>query len=711
MDFGGGFGVGPMPNMPSLDSMPPLPKEVIDFIKQIKPFIKSKLSHYITFFPSPPKPIENILLKLFHSKGRKYYLTFIIFFVFTFSFIMYIIENIMDYRTTQKIRKEQLNISKECRQLQMDEMRLFLSQNPIPPFSLSILESSLEELRNGIMTKEFNCQDVLLAYCHKAFEVHEKLNCLTEVLFKEALVRAKHLDSLPDDHPTRKNSPLFGIPVSLKDSINISGFPSSIGIFRWKNDPATESSPIVKRLIVAGAIPFVKTNVPQTMMSFESSNPLWGTTLHPFEALKSWTDIPKLFQLSPGGSSSGEASLIAGGGSPLGFGSDTGGSLRMPASFCGLACLKPSHSSSYLPSSSMRSMGPQPLPLEAVVGPIARSVEDLSFAMKAIASNSSSITNASKTKRPLRVGIMEGNGFVDVCSDEVKEALERIKECLSSNGDEFEIIPCKIGDFIHNKGTLLRWVSIFWKFITADSFYFYSRVLKGKSGPIGVLDSDNNNKNALTRLPVLTKGHYMSTSSFKNSDLPCDSEPIDSNVRPFVLLAQKPNWFKKLFAWITRLFHNDKRLSLFLSSLGSLSIQEWKALVWERNVISKIVSEQWEIMGLDVLIMPAFPIPLVPIGSFSRTSFGASYCFIWNVIDWAAGVIPIKLKLSPIPLNKRDSKGLKVLEEEMEYYWDGVKKKLAETDWKEIPSGIQIISPPGTESSLIDAMLQIKKFI
>lgn len=728
MDFGGGFGVGPIPNMPSLDSMPAVSQEVIDFIKQVKPFIKNKLSYYITFLPSPPLPVEKFLLKLFKTKGKNYYLTFVIFFVFLFSLIMYIVENMLDYRTTCKIRKEQLKTSEKCRKDQLDEMDTFLTQNPIPPFSLSILSSSLEELRNGIMSKEFTCQDVLISYCHKAVEVHKKLNCCTEILFKEGLIRAKHLDSLPDDHPTRRDSPLFGIPVSLKDSINVSGVPSSIGLFRWQNDPATESSPIVKRLILAGAIPFVKTNVPQTMMSFESSNPLWGTTLHPFEGLKEWIDVPKVFQLSPGGSSSGEAALVAGGGSPLGFGSDTGGSLRMPASFCGLACLKPSHSSAFLPSSSMRSMGPQPFPMEAVVGPLARSVGDLSFAMKAIGcdnrngfafgassksnnnkNNNNKNNNTETTKRPLRVGVMEGNGFVDVCSDEIKEALCRIKEKLSLKGEEFEVIPCKIGDLIHNRGTLLRWVSVFWKFVTSDSLCFYSRVLKGKSGAIGILDDKK--KNTLSPLAILTKGHYMSTSSFKNSDFPSDSEPVDPTVRPFLLLAQRPVWFIRFFAWLARLFHNDKRLSLFLASVGKLSMQEWKSLVWEKCAINKMVTEQWEMMGLDVLLMPAFPVPLVPVGSFARTSFGASYCFIWNVVDWAAGVIPISLPLSCSPLKKRDSKGFEVLEEEMEYYWDGVKKKLSETEWKHIPSGIQIISPPGTESSLIDAMVEIKKYI
>ena len=83
-------------------------------------------------------------------------------------------------------------------------------------------------------------------------------------------------------------------------------------------------------MISAGAIPFVKTNVPQTMFAFESVNPLWGRTLNPHNPA-----------FGAGGSSGGEAALIGGGGSPLGLGSDVGGSLRIPTAFCGIYSLKP----------------------------------------------------------------------------------------------------------------------------------------------------------------------------------------------------------------------------------------------------------------------------------------------------------------------------------------------------------------------------------
>ena len=94
--------------------------------------------------------------------------------------------------------------------------------------------------------------------------------------------------------------------------------------------PATDTCVVVKVLMDAGAIPFCKTNLPQTTVSGASDNPIYGTTLNP---------LNKSF--GPGGSSSGTSCLVVAGGAPFGTGSDLGGSVRMPANACGLATLRP----------------------------------------------------------------------------------------------------------------------------------------------------------------------------------------------------------------------------------------------------------------------------------------------------------------------------------------------------------------------------------
>jgi Asp-tRNA(Asn)/Glu-tRNA(Gln) amidotransferase A subunit family amidase len=114
--------------------------------------------------------------------------------------------------------------------------------------------------------------------------------------------------------------------------VEVVGYDASVGFTQWANKPSTKNADIVDLFLAAGAIPFVKTNVPQTMLAFECSNPLWGRTVNPHASA-----------YTSGGSSGGEAALLAMSGSALGFGSDIGGSLRIPTSYCGIYALKPGH--------------------------------------------------------------------------------------------------------------------------------------------------------------------------------------------------------------------------------------------------------------------------------------------------------------------------------------------------------------------------------
>lgn len=128
-------------------------------------------------------------------------------------------------------------------------------------------------------------------------------------------------------------------------SVGVAGFDSTIGFTAWSGNPAAVNcsvrtvldeaqtlifGKVVETLIAAGAIPLVKTNVPQTMLAFECSNPLWGRTTNPYNDA-----------YTCGGSSGGEAALLAMDGSAFGIGTDIGGSLRIPSTYCGVYSLKP----------------------------------------------------------------------------------------------------------------------------------------------------------------------------------------------------------------------------------------------------------------------------------------------------------------------------------------------------------------------------------
>jgi len=125
--------------------------------------------------------------------------------------------------------------------------------------------------------------------------------------------------------------PLHGIPFGVKDDTAVKGMDSTLGCAINLYVPSKESAGIIQSLESLGAIPFCITNLPQTCVSFASGNPIYGVTVNPYNK-----------KLSPGGSSSGSAVLVASGGAPFATGSDTGGSLRYPAHFCGISTLKPS---------------------------------------------------------------------------------------------------------------------------------------------------------------------------------------------------------------------------------------------------------------------------------------------------------------------------------------------------------------------------------
>ncbi|KAG2353648.1 hypothetical protein BDR07DRAFT_1454442 [Suillus spraguei] len=147
-----------------------------------------------------------------------------------------------------------------------------------------------------------------------------------------AIAQAKQAKELDAEFASTKTlrGPFHGVPVSVKDNYQIEGYDATIGFTAWANNPGKKDACVVAQLRAAGAIIFVKTNVPQTMLAFECSNPLWGRTTNP------WNN-----KYPCGGSSGGEGALLAMDGSALGIGSDIGGSLRIPASYCGVYSLKP----------------------------------------------------------------------------------------------------------------------------------------------------------------------------------------------------------------------------------------------------------------------------------------------------------------------------------------------------------------------------------
>ncbi|KAF2395989.1 amidase signature enzyme [Trichodelitschia bisporula] len=216
--------------------------------------------------------------------------------------------------------------------------------------------------------------DIVRAFSKRAAIAHQLTNCLTEIFFESALERATALDAYYSQHG-KPMGPLHGLPISLKDSFHIAGHDSCIGYCGYAFNPATTSAPLVQLLLAAGAVLYVKTNVPQTLMALDSHNNLFGRVLNPAN-----------LRLTAGGSSGGEGALLAMRGSPLGVGTDVGGSIRIPAWANGLFGIKPS--AGRVPYAGQANPGPpggSKVGIMASAGPIAHSARDCALFLEAVA--------------------------------------------------------------------------------------------------------------------------------------------------------------------------------------------------------------------------------------------------------------------------------------------------------------------------------------
>lgn len=205
--------------------------------------------------------------------------------------------------------------------------------------------------------------DVLRTYGKMAIRAYEKTNCLTEVMLPDAEVWAENEVDL--------KGPLAGIPVSLKDSIDVKGFDTSVGYSCNTGKPCAADGSLVKILKAAGAIPYVKTNLPTTLLSFESTNDVWGRCTNPHNT-----------KFSPGGSTGGEGALLAYGGGRIGVGSDVAGSVRAPAHFSGIYSLR--CSTGRWPKMGNYTSMPGQEGIPSVFSPMSRTLGDLVYFTKSL---------------------------------------------------------------------------------------------------------------------------------------------------------------------------------------------------------------------------------------------------------------------------------------------------------------------------------------
>ncbi|KAM3447046.1 hypothetical protein MY3296_009090 [Beauveria thailandica] len=235
---------------------------------------------------------------------------------------------------------------------------------------LRITEQTATQLVAQLASGELQSETVTRAFCKRAAAAHQLVNCLSETCFERAIATAR----ARDEHFAKTGQPvgpLHGLPISLKDNFKLTGLDSTVGFSSHVGDAAAVDSMLAKVLEEAGAIFYVKTNVPTAMMIAETINNVFGRTLNPLNR-----------QTTSGGSSGGESALLVLKGSPIGVGTDIGGSLRIPAACTGIFTLRPS--SGRFPVRDCRSGMPGQEGVMSVNGPMARTLQDISMYSKAV---------------------------------------------------------------------------------------------------------------------------------------------------------------------------------------------------------------------------------------------------------------------------------------------------------------------------------------
>lgn len=308
---------------------------------------------------------------------------------------------------------------------------------------------SARELAEAIRTGGASSREVLQAHVARVDAVNGHLNAVVRRLDDEAFAAADAADAAVAAGD--ELGPLHGVPCSIKENIDVAGTPTTQGVVAFAEAIASIDAPTTARMRAAGAIPFVRTNLPDFGLRVHTDSQLHGLTRNPWNP-----------NVTAGGSSGGEASAIASGMSPIGLGNDIGGSLRNPAHCCGIASLKPTVG--IIPMATV--VPPEDMLLASqmmvVEGPMARTVADVRTGLNVLAgpdirdprSLPANLTDSAPDER-LTVAVLAGppGGATDAG---IAATIRSVGDRLSDAGHNVvEVVPPAYEEVIDLWGRLL----------------------------------------------------------------------------------------------------------------------------------------------------------------------------------------------------------------------------------------------------------------
>jgi amidase len=304
---------------------------------------------------------------------------------------------------------------------------------------------------------EVSAREVIEGCLARIDAVNPAINAVT-ARFGEALAEADRIDArVRAGAPV---GPLAGVPFTVKENIDVAGYATTHGVPRFRDAVAAQDAPPVRRLRVAGAIPVAHSNMPDLAVAGNTTvSQLFGETRNPWGAIR-----------TPGGTSGGDGAAVASGMAAIGLGNDSGGSVRLPAMFCGVVALKPGYGAvaqDHRVGGGDPALASQLFPID---GPMARTVEDLGLAFDALAgadpADPRAVPRAAGPPLPRRVALCADPAGLGV-DPQIRTELEKAAAALADAGYEVdEAEPPRLADALTAYRTLittefgLRWSSI-----------------------------------------------------------------------------------------------------------------------------------------------------------------------------------------------------------------------------------------------------------
>ncbi|CAJ1060400.1 LOW QUALITY PROTEIN: fatty-acid amide hydrolase 1 [Xyrichtys novacula] len=505
--------------------------------------------------------------------------------------------------------------------------------------SAYILALSLPELTKQLQEGSLSPEDVFYSYLEKTLDVNKKLNCCTGILL-ESFDQLKTLSS-------SKKGLLYGVPVSIKENITYKNYDNTCGVVSNLEQPAETNSVLVEVLKRQGAIPFVKTNVPQSLLNYDCGNPIYGQTLNPHNLKKTC-----------GGSSGGEGALIGGGGSVLGFGSDIGGSIRIPSSFCGICGFKPTVGR--LSAQGVASLYGGQKSVLATTGPMARDVDSLALCMQAMLNDDMFTLDPSvppmpfnmqiyRSAKPLRIGYLENDGFCQP-SPSMARAVREVKVLLEKAGHT--LVPFSLQKVSQS---------------------FYELVVRGVAadGATSVIEK-------------------------------LEGSPLDPTIRTQVYPMYLPVWLRKVIAFLLKPL--SPRSSAMLNAFcGVGSVADlWKQHVAVEDYVQETVAD-WRRCNLDALLYPVIG-PAYNFYYCCKNTQICSYTMLFNLLNFPAGVVPVST------VTAEDEEELKYYKGNYQDLWDKSFKE-AVTGAEGLPVGVQCVTLPWQDELCLRFMKEVEELV